>query len=269
MLLVIDCGNTNVVFAVRDGEAWRGIWRVRTDAQRTSDEYGVWLMSLFGHVGLKRDDLSAAVIGTVVPAALYNLRRLCRDRVEVEPLVARATLDWGFDIRVVNPAEVGADRLLNTLAAHRRYGGPLIIVDFGTATTFDVVEKDGAYLGGIIAPGINLSIEALHRAAARLPRIGIGRPQAVIGRNTVQAMQSGLYWGYIAMIEGIVTRIRAEYEGTLKVVATGGLAPLLAAGTMLIEHIDPDLTLDGLRWLAERNPVQKWSRERTRLPELE
>ena len=175
MLLVIDCGNTNVVFAVRDGEAWRGIWRVRTDAQRTSDEYGVWLMSLFGHVGLKRDDISAAVIGTVVPAALYHLRRLCRDWFNIEPLVARSTLDWGFDIRVVNPAEVGADRLLNTLAAHRRFGGPLIIVDFGTATTFDVVDKDGAYLGGVICPGINLSLEALHQAAAQLPRIGIAQ----------------------------------------------------------------------------------------------
>ena len=153
MLLVIDCGNTNVVFAVREGEAWRGIWRIRTDAQRTSDEYSVWLLSLLEHSDLKRDDIASAVIGTVVPAALYHLRRLCRDWFNIEPLVARSTLDWGFDIRVVNPGEVGADRLLNTLAAHRHFGGPLIIVDFGTATTFDVVDKDGAYLGGVICPG--------------------------------------------------------------------------------------------------------------------
>ncbi len=269
MLLVVDCGNTNVVFAVRDGGAWRGIWRVRTDPQRTSDEYGVWLMSLFDHVGLKRDDIAAAVIGTVVPAAPYNLRRLSRDWFTIEPLVARSSLDWGFDIRVVNPAEVGADRLLNTLAAHRRFGGPLIIVDFGTATTFDVVDKDGAYLGGVICPGINLSLEALHQAAAQLPRIGIARPQAVIGRQTVPAMQSGIYWGYVGMIEGLIARIRAEYGGPMKVVGTGGLAPLLAEGTMVIEQIDPDLTLEGLRLLAERNPAPTLSRERTRLIEQE
>jgi type III pantothenate kinase len=255
MLLVVDCGNTNVVFAVRDGATWRGTWRIRTEPQRTSDEYGVWLISLIEHAGLGREDISAAVIGTVVPAALYHLRRMCRDWLSVEPLVARSTLDWGFDIRVTNPAEVGADRLLNTLAAHQRFGGPLVIVDFGTATTFDVVDKDGAYLGGVICPGINLSLEALHQAAAQLPRIGIARPQAVIGRQTVPAMQSGVYWGYVAMVEGLVTRIRAEYGGPMKVVATGGLASLLAEGTMLIEHIDPDLTLDGLRMLAERNPI--------------
>ena len=269
MLLVVDAGNTNVVMAVHDGQRWAGVWRIATEPQRTSDEYAVWLMTLLQLAGLRREQINAAAIGTVVPAALYHLRRLCRDWFEVEPLVALSGLDWGFEIKVDNPAEVGADRLLNALAGHRKYTGPLVVIDFGTATTFDVVDKDGAYLGGIIAPGINLSIEALHRAAARLPRIGIGRPQAVIGRNTVQAMQSGIYWGYIAMIEGMVTRVQAEYGGGLKVVATGGLAPLLAEGTMLIEHIDPDLTLDGLRWLAERNPAPKWSRERARIPEIE
>jgi type III pantothenate kinase len=267
MLLVVDCGNTNVVFAVHDETAWRGIWRIRTEAQRTSDEYGVWLLTLIEHAGLQRDEISAAVIGTVVPAALYHLRRLCRDWFNIEPLVARSNLDWGFEIRVTNPAEVGADRLLNTLAAHQRFGGPLIIVDFGTATTFDVVDKDGAYLGGVICPGINLSLEALHQAAAQLPRIGIARPQAVIGRQTVPAMQSGVYWGYVAMVEGLVARIRAEYGGPMKVVATGGLAPLLAEGTMTIERIEPDLTLDGLRMLAERNRTPNLRAERTRLIE--
>jgi type III pantothenate kinase len=267
MLLVVDCGNTNVVFAVHDEKAWRGIWRIRTEAQRTSDEYGVWLLTLLEHAGLRRDDISAAVIGTVVPAALYHLRRLCRDWFNIEPLVARASLDWGFEIRVVNPAEVGADRLLNTLAAHQHFGGPLIIVDFGTATTFDVVDKDGAYLGGVICPGINLSLEALHQAAAQLPRIGIARPQAVIGRQTVPAMQSGVYWGYVAMVEGLVARIRAEYGGPMKVLATGGLAPLLAEGTMVIDRIEPDLTLDGLRMLAERNRGPNLRAERTRLIE--
>jgi type III pantothenate kinase len=265
MLLVVDAGNTNVVMAVHDGTSWRGNWRIATEPQRTSDEYAVWLLALIGHVGLKREDVDAAVIGTVVPAALYHLRRLCRDWFDVEPLIARSSLDWGFEIRMDNPEEVGADRLLNALAAHRTYQGPLVVIDFGTATTFDVVAGDGAYIGGVIAPGINLSIEALHRAAARLPRIGIGRPQSVIGRSTVPAMQSGIFWGYVGMVEGLVARIRGEFDGPLKVIATGGLAPLLAEGTTIIERIDPDLTLDGLRMLAERNPAPTLSRDRGRL----
>jgi len=256
MLLAIDAGNTNVVVAVHDGEEWRGRWRIATRADRTSDEYAVWLLTLMQHSGLKPADVHRCVIGTVVPAALYNLRRLCRDWFGTEPLVARSILDWGFEIKVDQPQEVGADRLLNSLAAHHHYKGPLIVVDFGTATTFDVVDGEGSYLGGVIAPGINLSIEALHRAAARLPRIGIGRPQAAIGRNTVSAMQSGIFWGYVGMIEGIVSRIRNEAElPRMKVIATGGLAPLLAEGTTLIERIDPDITLEGLRLLASRNPA--------------
>ena len=267
MILVVDAGNTNVVFAVHDGTEWRGTWRIATEAQRTSDEYAVWLLTLFTLSGLKPADVARAVIGTVVPAALYHLRRLCRDWFSVEPLVARSHLDWGFEIKVDAPDDVGADRLLNALAAHRKYQSPLVVIDFGTATTFDVVAKDGAYMGGVIAPGINLSIEALHKAAARLPRIGIGRPQAVIGRATVPAMQSGIYWGYIGMIEGLVARIRAEFDEELCVLATGGLAPLLAEGTSVIGVIDPDLTLDGLRLLADRNPAPTLSRDRTRLIE--
>ena len=266
MLLVVDAGNTNVVFAVHDN-GWRGVWRIATAPQRTSDEYAVWLLALLQHAGLKPADVSRAVIGTVVPAALYHLRRLCRDWFAVEPLVARARLDWGFDIRIDNPEEVGADRLLNALAAHRRFGGPLVVVDFGTATTFDVVETDGGYLGGVIAPGINLSLEALHQAAARLPRIGMGRPQSVIGRGTVAAMQSGVYWGYVGMVEGLVARIQGEYGGKLRVVATGGLAPLFSEGTLVIEHIEPDLTLDGLRLLAERNPAPTLSPDRRMTPD--
>ena len=269
MLLVVDAGNTNVVFAVHDGEAWRGVWRIATEPQRTSDEYAVWLLTLLTHSGLKAAEIDRAVIGTVVPAALYHLRRLCRDWFSTEPLVARSSLDWGFEIRVDNPAEVGADRLLNSLAAHRAYAGPLVVIDFGTATTFDVVNADGAYMGGVIAPGINLSIEALHKAAARLPRIGIGRPQAVIGRSTVPAMQSGIYWGYVGLIEGLVARIQAEWDAPLKVVATGGLAPLLAEGTTVIKVIDPDLTLDGLRLLADRNPAPTYNRDRSRIIEGE
>ncbi len=267
MLLVIDAGNTNIVFAVHDGTHWAGTFRIATEAQRTSDEYAVWLMSLLALRGIPPGEVDAAVIGTVVPAALYHLRRLCRDWFSVEPLIARSTLHWGFEIRVDNPAEVGADRLVNALAAHERYRGPLVVIDFGTATTFDVVEGDGAYVGGVIAPGINLSIEALHQAAARLPRIGIGRPQAVIGRSTIPAMQSGIYWGYVGLIEGLVARIQGEFDRPLKVVATGGLAPLFSEGTTVMERIDPDLTLDGLRLLAQRNPTPTLSRDRTRLIE--
>jgi type III pantothenate kinase len=274
MLLVIDAGNTNVVIAVHDRSGWRGTWRIATDAQRTSDEYAVWLLALLSHSNLKPAEINRAVIGTVVPAALYHLRRLCRDWFDVEPLVARAALDWGFEIKVDTPDDVGADRLVNALAAHARYGGPLVVIDFGTATTFDVVDHEGSYMGGVIAPGVNLSIEALHRAAARLPRIGIGRPQAVIGRATVPAMQSGIYWGYVGMVEGLVARIRAEFDGEmhtvgeprkLKVVATGGLAPLFGEGTTVIERIDPDITLEGLRMLADRNPQPPAPRDRAAL----
>jgi type III pantothenate kinase len=266
MLLAVDAGNTNIVFAVHDGAEWRGRWRIATRADRTSDEYAVWLLALFAHAGLKPGDITRCAIGTVVPAALYNLRRLSRDWIGVEPLIARSTLDWGFAIKVDRPAEVGADRLLNALAAHHTYRGPLIVIDFGTATTFDVVDGDGSYLGGVISPGINLSIEALHKAAARLPRIGIGRPQSVIGRDTVPAMQSGIYWGYVGLIEGLVARIRAEFGGPLKTIATGGLAPLFAEGTSVIERADADITLEGLRLLADRNPAPIFTRTAARDP---
>lgn len=263
MLLVIDAGNTNVVMAVHDGQNWRGTWRIATQAQRTSDEYGVWLLTLLRESGLRRGDITVAVLGTVVPAALYHLRGLCRDWFGVEPLVAQAELDWGFAIRADRPREVGADRLLNTLAGFARYRGPLVVVDFGTATTFDVVAENGDYCGGVIAPGIQLSIEALHQAAAQLPRIGIARPQAVVGRSTIPAMQSGVFWGYVGLVEGIIRRIRDEWDGVaMRVVGTGGLAPLLAEGTSAIEMTDPDLTLEGLRLLAARNPTPEYRRAR-------
>jgi type III pantothenate kinase len=257
MLLAIDAGNTNIVFAVWDGAAWRGRWRLATQASRTADEYAVWLTQLMSWSGIERGSISRAAIACVVPAALYHLRHLCRDWFGQEPLIARAAgLDWGFPVLVDNPNEVGADRLVNALAAHARYRGPLAVVDFGTATTFDVVDRNGAYLGGVIAPGINLSLEALHRAAAQLPRVAISRPQAVIGRSTVPAMQAGIYWGYVGLIEGLAKRIEVELGEPMKLIATGGLAPLFADATTAIEHLDPDLTLDGLVLLADRNRPQ-------------
>jgi type III pantothenate kinase len=257
MLLAIDAGNTNIVFAVWDGTTWRGRWRLATQASRTADEYAVWLTQLMSWSGIERGSISRAAIACVVPAALYHLRHLCRDWFGQEPLIARAAgLDWGFPVLVDNPNEVGADRLVNALAAHARYRGPLAVVDFGTATTFDVVDRNGAYLGGVIAPGINLSLEALHRAAAQLPRVAISRPQAVIGRSTVPAMQAGIYWGYVGLIEGLAKRIEVELGEPMKLIATGGLAPLFADATTAIEHLDPDLTLDGLVLLADRNRPQ-------------
>jgi len=253
VLLVVDAGNTNVVFAVRDGTEWRGVWRISTDADRTSDEYAVWLLALIERGGLSRSDVKGAVIGTVVPVALYHLRRLCRDWFDIDPMVVQAGLDWGFKIKVANPREVGADRLLNGLAAIHKYESPLVIVDYGTATTFDVMDAEGNYRGGVIAPGINLSVEALHKAAAQLPRISVGRPSDVIGRTTTTAMRSGVFWGYIGLVEGIVERITREYGAPMKVIATGGLAPLFSEGTNIFDHIDPELTLDGLCILAERN----------------
>lgn len=252
MLLVIDAGNTNIVFAVHDGKQWRGIWRTRTAADRTSDEYAVWLLALLSHANLKTAEISAAVIGTVVPAALYHLRRCCREWFNVEPLVARSTLDWGFKIRVDRPPEVGADRLLNALASHRRFGGPLIVVDFGTATTFDVISAKGEYLGGVIVPGIEISLEALYSHASLLRRVELVEPRGVIGRSTVESIQSGVLYGYAELADGLCQRIQSEL-GTCTVVGTGGLAALMVPYSRAIEHHDPWLTLRGLGIIFERN----------------
>ena len=254
MLLAVDSGNTNIVFAVFDGSDKRGEWRSSNDSRRTADEYGVWLTQLMALAGLRREDVTDAVIATVVPEALYSLRSLCRTYFGCDPLiVGEPGVELGIQALVDTPEEVGADRLVNAVAAHRSYGGPLVIVDFGTATTFDVIDGAGNYVGGVIAPGINLSLEALHAAAAQLPRVAVRRPPSVIGKRTVPAMLSGVYWGHMATVEGLVQRIRQEYGGAMKVVATGGLAPLFAEGTDVIGHLDPDLTLRGLAEIHRRN----------------
>jgi len=248
MLLAIDAGNTNTVFAVFDAEGKvLGEWRSSSDGDRTADEYGVWLMQLLDLDGIERASVTASIIASVVPATLHSLKTLCRDYFKSEPLiVGEAGVDLGLDVLLDAPDEVGADRLVNAVSAHASYGGPLIVVDFGTATTFDVIDGDGNYAGGVIAPGINLSLEALHMAAAQLPRVAVERPATVIGKGTVGAMQSGIYWGYVSMIEGIVARIRGEFGAHMKVVATGGLAGLFAQSMELIETADGDLTLRGL-----------------------
>ena len=257
MLLAIDSGNTNIVFAVYDGDERRGEWRSSSDAKRTADEYGVWLNQLMGLDGLKTQDIDAGIIANVVPETLFSLKTLCRKYFACDPLiVGEKEVDLGIDILVDAPDEVGADRLVNAVAAHHRFGGPLIIIDFGTATTFDVVDEDGNYFGGVIAPGINLSLDALHAAAAQLPRVAVQRPERVIGKQTVPAMMSGVYWGYIGLIEGLVARIGAEFGAPMKVVATGGLAPLFAEGTDVIEELDLALTLRGLAEIHRRNTAR-------------
>lgn len=253
MLLAIDEGNTNTVFAVFEGEALRAQWRIATNAQRTAEEYAVWLSQLMALEKLGFAMVRAAIISTVVPQGLRALDELCRRYAKVEPLVVSPRLDLGIRIAVPRPEEVGADRLVNAVAAAARYDGALILVDFGTATTFDAVGEGGVYEGGVIAPGINLSLEALHEAAAMLPRIAVERPGKVIGTGTVSAMQSGIYWGYVGLIEGIASRMKEEMARPVTVIATGGLAPLFAHATAAIDHVDRDLTMFGLLEIYRRN----------------
>jgi type III pantothenate kinase len=258
MLLAINANNTNVKFGLYDGVKSVGDWRMRTDGGRTADEYYVWLSQLLALSGLKPTDISDTIIATVVPQALTHLRMLCERRLQTKPVVVgEPDVVLGIDVAIDRPHEVGADRLANAVGGHVLFRRPLIIVDFGTATTFDVVEGDGTYAGGVIAPGINLSLEALHAATAKLPRIAVEAPQRVIGKDTLGAMQSGIYWGYIGLIEGLVARIRTEFTGDLMVVATGGLAPLFAGGTPAIQQLEPEITMRGLVEIHRRNRTRE------------
>jgi type III pantothenate kinase len=254
MLLAIDAGNTNVVFAVFEGERLRGSWRASTDAKRTADEYAVWFTQLIGLVGLVPQDIDACIISSVVPDVVFALKSLATRYFGTVPqMVGDPGIDLGIGIVIDRPEETGADRLVNAIAARAKFGTPLIVIDFGTATTFDVIDADGNYAGGAIAPGINLSLDALSHAAAKLPRVAIRRTGKVIGTSTITAMQSGIFWGYIGLIEGLVARIKAEFGAPMKVVATGGLAPLFADATSAIEAVDGELTLTGLRLIHEGN----------------
>lgn len=265
MLLAIDVGNTNVVFAlVEEREGAADIihrWRISTNRQRTADEYMVWLNQLFQLEGLDRSQVTDAIIATVVPPTLFNLQHLCRKYFGFEPMVVGAPgVDYGVRIDMPNPAEVGADRVINAVAAHAAYPGDIIVVDFGTATTFDVVDADGAYKGGVIAPGINLSMEALFSAAAKLPRIAVEPPggnAGVIGKGTVHAMQSGVFWGYVGLIEGLVARIKSEVGRPMTVIGTGGLATLFNRHTAAIDMVDGDLTIRGMALIHARNAGRK------------
>jgi len=254
MLLAIDCGNTNTVFAVFDGDRMVGKWRISTAAGRTADEYAVWLTQLMQLSGLGVDDIDAAIVATVVPAKRFELAQLITRYFKVPARFVRdPSLKLGLEILIDRPEQVGADRLVAAVAAHARYKGDLIVIDFGTGTTFDVVDAAGNFRGGIIAPGINLSVEALYMAGAQLPRVAVERPARVIGGATVPAMQSGIFWGYVSMIEGMIPRIKAEYGKPMRVIATGGLAALFADVVPEIEATEADLVLLGLLDVHRRN----------------
>lgn len=258
MLLAIDGGNTNTVFAIfNDDGNIVAQWRAATKTPKTADELAVWLRQLMALENIERDTIDEVIIATVVPGSLFDLRTLSEKYFDCKALVVGDPgVHLGIEIHVDRPDEVGADRLVNAVSAHKTYGGPLLVLDFGTATTFDMVAADGAYEGGVIAPGVNLSLEALQMAAAKLPRIDIGRPAKVVGTNTIAAMQSGIYYGYASLIEGVVARIREE-QGMhdLRAVATGGLAPLFAPACPAIQTTDADLTLRGLFEINRLNRV--------------
>jgi type III pantothenate kinase len=255
MLLVIDAGNTNIVFAVYSGTELVGSWRSATQAERTAEEYAVFLFSWFKATNIELEKVRIALISSVVPAANFNLKKLCEILLGVPAyFIGDPNLEFGMRVKIDRPEELGADRIVNAVAATQRVKPPFLIIDFGTATTIDYVDAAGDYAGGVIAPGARLSIQALHMAAAQLPRVAIAAPAKVIGTNTVTAMQSGVFYGYLSMVEGLIARMRHETgHPEMPVVATGGLAELFAAHTDLFTLCDPELTLHGLKLIYDRN----------------
>ena len=257
MLLAIDVGNTNIVLGVFNGTSLVHSWRLATLRERTSDELGILVTSLCERHQVTRGDIGGIVMASVVPPQTGTVIAMARDFFDRTPLNVEPAVNGGMPILYENPAEVGADRVVNGIAAYEEYGraaqSPVIVVDFGTATTFDAISAKGEYLGGVICPGPQISADALFQRAARLPRIDVRKPDRVIGRTTVGSMQAGLFWGYVDMVQGLVRRMRAELGGRAAVVATGGLAASVAPETDVIEHVDPELTLRGLRMVWERN----------------
>ncbi|MEK9839808.1 MAG: type III pantothenate kinase [Paracoccaceae bacterium] len=253
MLLAIDCGNTNTIFSIWDGNEFISTWRTATDHQRTADQYFVWLSSLMSLQNIKAD-INDVIISSTVPRVVFNLRVLSDRYFNTRPIVVgKPDCKVPIDVRVDAGTAVGPDRIVNSVAGYDLFGGNLIIVDFGTATTFDVVDKDGAYVGGVIAPGVNLSLQALHQMAAALPHVDIARPKEVIGTNTVACMQSGVFWGYIGLVKEICRKIIEEKQEVMKIIATGGLAPLLQSSDQLFEAVEDNLTMHGLRLIFDCN----------------
>jgi type III pantothenate kinase len=256
MLLAVDIGNTNMTIGIFDGSKLKATWRVATGVHRMPDEYASLMLSLFERQGISVSKITDAILCSVVPPLVGVFEEMCRRYLKISPLVIEAGVKTGVRISMDNPREVGADRIVNAVAAHQLYGGAVIVIDLGTATTFDAVSEEGDYLGGAIAPGIAIATEALFARTAVLPRVELTHPKRAIGRNTVAAMQSGIVFGYAGLIEGIVNRIQQELGGKAKVVATGGYAELLARETPVIEEVNPDLTLIGLRLIYEMNKTK-------------
>jgi type III pantothenate kinase len=253
MILVLDVGNTNTVLGVYDNGNLTFHWRIETSRTKTEDEYGMVIKALFTHENIKLTDINGIIISSVVPPIMFALERMCLKYFNVTPLVVGPGIKTGLNIKLDNPKEVGADRIVNAVAGIHEYGAPLIIVDFGTATTYCYIDEDGHYLGGAIAPGVNISTEALYTKAAKLPRIEIAKPNDVVGKNTVDAMQSGILYGYVGQVEGIVSRMKAQANKVPKVIATGGLAKLIAKESKMIDHVDALLTLNGLYLIYLKN----------------
>ncbi|MFC4323917.1 type III pantothenate kinase [Litchfieldia salsa] len=253
MIFVLDVGNTNTVLGVYDQEELKYHWRIETSRNKTEDEYGMIVKSLLDHVDLSFYDIRGIIISSVVPPIMFSLERMCEKYFKIKPMIVGPGIKTGLNIKYDNPKEVGADRIVNAVAGIHLYGSPLIIVDFGTATTYCYINEQGHYMGGAIAPGIGISTEALYSRASKLPRIEIARPDDVIGKNTVSAMQAGIVYGYVGQVEGIVTRFKSQAKIEPKVIATGGLASLISKESTIIDVIDPFLTLKGLQLIYERN----------------
>ncbi|WJY26712.1 MULTISPECIES: type III pantothenate kinase [Sporosarcina] len=253
MLLVLDTGNTNIVLGVYEGDGLKHHWRMETYRQKTEDEYAMQVKSLFAHVGLEFSDISGIIISSVVPPVMHPLEQMCKKYFKQEPVIVGPGVKTGLNIKYENPREVGADRIVNAVAAIHEYGSPLIIVDFGTATTYCYINERAEYMGGAIAPGVSISMEALFDRASKLPRVELTRPEHVVGKNTVSAMQAGILYGYVGQVEGLVNRMKNAGRENPTVIATGGLAPLIGKETEVIDVIDEFLTLKGLKLIYERN----------------